>query len=54
MELTFWVAVLIGWFYSVHQSLSWFDRVLDRFLDRWFAPGTVENCDPDQALDIDL
>jgi hypothetical protein len=54
MELTFWVTVLFGWCYTVHRSLSWFDRVLDRFLDGWFAPETVEICDPDQSLDIDL
>jgi hypothetical protein len=36
IHLIFWVGTLIGWVFAVAYGCCWFERSVDRLLDRWF------------------
>lgn len=36
IHLIFWCGTLAGWLAFVVYGCAWFERRLDRFLDRWF------------------
>lgn len=38
MELLLWILSLVGWVVAIVLGIPYFEKRLDRVLDRWFFP----------------